>query len=289
MTVYLAIDLLKAIMLTDPYFLSLGAASSPSWLPLTHTIIDYLLIRTARNMLSYAGIFCALNLQFELANLLSYHVLYLGTTIGDSSIPELYKPLFGPISTVLDDGLVAFWSTYWHAQLRFVFVSTGVWIAKQLGYKEKSRQAKITIVGVAFLISGYGHGVCAYTLWGNRDRALIQALKAFAFFAVQPLGFILQNWLLPRAITVKEGRTKTVPTSRKVANLLFVMAWLWLTCPLLIDPLADGGTWLFEPLPISFLRGLGFSRDRRWWCWTGIPGRFAWDTGRWWLSGFQIM
>jgi len=292
---YLAIDILKALMLTDPYFLSLGAASTPCWLPSSspqRSIKDYLLIRTARSVLSYAGIFSALNLQFELTNLVSYHILYLGTIIGDSSIPELYEPLFGPFSAVLDDGLVAFWSRYWHGNLRFVFVSAGIWIARQLGYKEGSQQAKITIVIVAFLISGYGHGVCAYTVWGNRDRALLQASKAFAFFAVQPLGIVLQVWLLPRTMAEKEGRTKTktVPSSRKLTNVLFVMAWLWMTCPLLNDPFADGGTWLLEPLPISFVRGLGFSRDRRWWCWpTEIPGRLVWDRERWWLSGFQVL
>jgi len=291
-TFYLAIDTLKTIMLTDPYFLSLGFASTPSWLPTSsphRSIKAYLLIRTARSILSYLGIFSALNLQFELTNLVSHHVLYLGTIIGDSSIPEVYEPLFGPFSAVLDDGLVAFWSRYWHGNLRFVFVSAGIWIARQLGYKEGSRQAKITIVIVAFLISGYGHGVCAYTVWGNRERALMQAAKAFAFFAVQPVGIVLQVWLLPRVMAVKEGRTRTVPSGRKVANVLFVMAWLWLTCPLLNDPFADGGTWLLEPLPISFVRGMGFSRDRRWWCWNGIPGRFVWDRERWWLSGLQVL
>lgn len=288
-TFYLAIDVLKALMLTDPYFLSLGAASTPSWLPSLRGMKDYLLIRTARSILSYAGIFSALNVQFELTNLISYHILYPGTIIGDSSIPEVYEPLFGPFSAVLDDGLIAFWSKYWHGQLRFVFVSAGIWIARQLGYKEGSQRSKITVVIVAFLISGYGHGVCAYTVWGNRNHALIQAFKAFAFFAVQPVGIVLQAWLLPRAMAVKEGRTRTVPSSRKVANVLFVMAWLWLTCPLLNDPFADGGTWLLEPLPISFVRGLGFSRDRRWWCWSEVPGRIVWNQERWWLSGLQVL
>lgn len=287
---YLVIDLLKTIMLTDPYFLSLGSASNPSWLPSPHGFTDYLVIRTVRSIVSYAGIFTALNFQFELTNLVSYHILPLGTILGDSSIPELYEPLFGPFSSVLNDGLLAFWSRYWHGLLRFSFVSAGSWIATQLGYKERSAQAKIAIVITAFMISGYGHGVAAYTLWGNRYRPFFQAFKAFAFFAIQPLGIALQAWLLPRSSAIKEGKRLPASSTRKVTNVLFVMAWLWLTCPLLIDPLADGGNWLMEPLPISFVRGLGFSRDKRWWCWpTDIPAKLVWNEQRWWLSGLEIL
>ncbi|TKA71366.1 hypothetical protein B0A49_04375 [Cryomyces minteri] len=56
----------------------------------------------------------------------------------------------------------------------------------------------------------------------------------------------------------KSGVTQKVPkVFWKVVNFAFVHVWFYYTSPLLVDDFAKGGIWLFEPIPISPLRGLG--------------------------------
>jgi hypothetical protein len=54
------------------------------------------------------------------------------------------------------------------------------------------------------------------------------------------------------------------------------------------DDFARGGVWLFEPIPVSPLRGLGFGQEGdRWWCWGHIG--VGWYTGKhWWESGIAF-
>lgn len=73
-------------------------------------------------------------------------------------------------------------------------------------------------------------------------------------------------------------------TLRRTGNVLFVAAWLWVTGPLLADDFARCGVWLFEPLPVSLLRGV---MGEGWWMW---GGRWAgwWQGTRWWDTGIAI-
>jgi hypothetical protein len=63
--------------------------------------------------------------------------------------------------------------------------------------------------------------------------------------------------------------------------VLFAAGWLALTGPLLVDDFARCGVWLFEPVPVSLVRGL---TGQGWWCWGGRwvgwwQGRYWWETG----------
>jgi hypothetical protein len=40
--------------------------------------------------------------------------------------------------------------------------------------------------------------------------------------------------------------------------VIYVNTWLYFTAPLFIEDMALGGWFLFEPVPFSILRGLGF-------------------------------
>ena len=292
-TAYLALDTLKSIMLTDGYFLSLESAPPPSFFPLTSGLFSWLLLRTTRSILSLLGILSALQYTNEVLSLCAFHLLPPGWALGDYSHPEFATPLFGPAQAIMDSGIIEFWNSYWHQLFRVGFVTTGRGLARQLGYPQGSTKARALVGITAFLLSGFCHGVASYMLWGNIDQPFWQGFKAFAFFAVQPVGIALQLAILPRP-------DKTIHTRRsRLANTVLLLVWLWMTSPLFLDTLARGGLWLFEPVPISFIRGLGGSRDRRWVCWdvaeigwTGVSwsgARVVWDEKRWWLSGVQIL
>lgn len=285
---YIVIDVLKAIMLTDPYFLSLGTSISPSWLDQESSILHWSLLRVFRDCLSIFAIWTTMHYFMNLSRLVNYHFVPCGYALGDDSFPELERSLFGPISSVLDHGLAGFWAVFWHQTFRFAFVSNGQWAARLLGFRERSPQARYIVVITAFTLSGFGHAMAVFMEWSNRDQSYLEAAKAFSFFALQIVGVCLQALLFPRTL-VKDKKASQVPLNTRYANVAFTLIWLLLTGPLLIDPLARGGTWLFEPIPFSFVRGLGFSRDRRWWCWKSVNwGNWVYDEKRWWLSGYQV-
>jgi hypothetical protein len=283
---YLALDILKSVMITDPYFLAQGTGLQSG----STSLLTWLLVRTSRNIISLAGIIAALHFNNEIAGLVSYHILPQGYALGDHSIPELYSPVFGAYSGVTEQGLAGFWASCWHQMFRFAFISSAGWVARHLGCRGRSTQARAIVMVVAFVLSGSGHAAAAFMLWGNRGREWTEAFKAFAFFALQPVGIALQMILSPTSVKSNARNTKSQSAnSTKVAMVLFTLGWLWLTGPLLIDPLARGGLWLFEPIPISLVRGMGLSRDKRWWCWVGRWGRWVWHEEHWWLSGYQIL
>jgi len=294
---YLALDALKSIMLIDGYFLSLSPSPPPLWFPVTPSgLLSWLLLRTTRSILSLLGIFCALQYTNEVISLCAYHLLPPGWALGDYSHPEFATPLFGPVQAVMDSGIIGFWNSYWHQLFRAGFVTTGRSLARQLGLTQGSPRARAFIGITAFLMSGFCHGVASYMLWGNIDQPFWQGFKAFSFFAVQPVGIALQLAILPRPDTAPTAPPRW---RSRLANTAFLLIWLWATSPLFLDTLARGGLWLFEPVPLSFIRGMGWSRDRRWVCWdvaevgwkgvTWSGARVMWEGKRWWLSGVQIL
>ncbi len=80
-----------------------------------------------------------------------------------------------------------------------------------------------------------------------------------------------------------------------MANVVFLLLWFYVTGPLLADDFARGGIWLFEPVPVSVVRGLGFGlNEEGWWCWGEGGGKWVgwWSDrsgrGRWWRSGVML-
>jgi hypothetical protein len=75
------------------------------------------------------------------------------------------------------------------------------------------------------------------------------------------------------------------PTSiRRTTNVCFVAFWLYTTGPFLTDDFARSGVWLFEPLPVSFMRGL---TGQGWWKWGGRWAGWS-DRPEWWLKGIAV-
>ena len=130
---YLILDLLKTVMITDPYFMGISGLSSPSPWPFlssseTPTIAVSLLIRFTRLIISISGVLSALTFIFSLSPL--FFIGVTSTLIPSQYIrritrspilePSLYPPYWQSVATVANGGLAALWSKSWHQLFRLV-------------------------------------------------------------------------------------------------------------------------------------------------------------------------
>jgi Membrane bound O-acyl transferase family len=274
---YLFIDLLKVTMMNDPYFWGATTSPAPSHLP-AFIATSYYLTKTYRLLVSLAGIFTALIGVNSLGPIL--FVGLLGPDlIGVRGESWMYPSLNGSFSVILDRGLEGWWGKWWHQSFRFAFTSPGRWAVEKLGWEARDKAAKFLGLIIAFALSGSLHACGSYTQSGDT-----WPMGPFLFFMLQAVGIVVQI----SAVQVLKSfhfRDKIPLGLRRTSNLLFVLGWLWVTAPLLVDDLAKGGIWLFEPLPFSPLRKLGFGIEGEGWlCWHESPVK--WHTGlSWWQSG----
>ncbi|KAL2036941.1 hypothetical protein N7G274_010366 [Stereocaulon virgatum] len=265
---YLVQDTLKYITLQDPYFWSLSP-KTPSPFPYP---------RAARTLLSLIFVYTSLLIIFLLAPLV-FGVLLGPKRIGQHAWPWLYAPYFGPISQVWQKGLAGLWGGWWHQVFRYAFEQAGEFAGRCTGLSEKSQLGAMLRVVVAFACSAVLHGCAAYSTLGNTKP--ISA--SFAFFMLQPVGIIGQRAL--SAWLKKAGVREKIPKwLRGLGNVIVVVVWCSLTGPLVADDFAATGLWLYEPVPVSFIRGL---RGEGWWRW---GGRWMWwySAERWWQNGLAF-
>ena len=279
---YLLVDIMKSTMMSDPYFW--GAAALSSALPYDPPYINAspIAITTLRLLISMSSVILALSLIFSLSPLffsLLLPNLAPNLTKSPMTEPLLNPPYWGPfVSSVLDHGLPGFWGRWWHQMFRFGYQEPGrVLIEQTLRWDPRTQKATVVQVVVAFVISGSLHACASYSAFAD-SRPLA---GPFAFFAMQGVGVLGQSlfakWF---ANTVFDVKTRAPRWARRVLNITSVAVWFYWTGPLLADDFARCGVWLFEPLPVSLVRGLGFGPiGEGWWCWGG----------RWagWWSGDQ--
>jgi hypothetical protein len=279
---YLFIDLVKTVTLTDPYFHGTASLSSPSpWPFLTgHHNLTYLV----RLPISLAGVLSALTFIFSLPPLI-FPLLPPSITLAPLREPALYPPYWGPIGrSVLDKGLPGLWGKWWHQMFRFGVSEPSRYLISALGLPPRSQLARVISVLIAFAVSGSIHACGSYTSFLPS-----QPLNgSFTFFMLQGLGVLGQPAFL-KLISANVYDTRTLPSwLRRFGNGLFVATWLFLTGPLLANDFARCGVWLFEPLPISLVRGL---LGQGFWCWSGQ--RVMWWPGRegesWWRRGIAVI
>ena len=266
---YITLDVLKALTSRDPYFWSLPS-SSPS--PFSYPRASRLVLSLIFTYTSLLNIFVLAPLG--LACLLGPRIL------GEHASPWLYSPYFGHPVQIWQKGLAGFWGQWWHQLFRYAFEATGEFIGGDvLGLEKKSQLGSIVRVVIAFLCSSTLHACASYTTLGNTKPMR----GAFAFFAVQPIGIVAQRaltgWMRKRGL-----RDKIPAWVRGTGNILAILGWCWLTGPLVADDFAAGGIWLYEPVPISLVRGM---LGEGWWRWGGTWAR--WHSGeRWWQSGLAF-
>lgn len=263
----IALDTLKYVILKDTYYWGLPNLG-PSPFPFE---------RTSRLLLSLASIYASLNMVFVLSPLV-FACLAGERLLGEHGWPWLYPPLFGSPKEIWRKGLAGFWGGWWHQMFRFAFEQLGEAVAEPLDWGKRTVKGGILRVVVAFVASGMLHAFASYTSLGDTNPS-----HAFVFFAVQPLGLLTQR---AAAIWMKKNgiRDRIPETIRGAANLAFVVAWLWLTAPTVADDFARSGIWLYEPFPISPIRGLA---GEGWWRWGRSWVRWHSDA-KWWRSGLAM-
>ncbi|KAH6660020.1 membrane bound O-acyl transferase family-domain-containing protein [Truncatella angustata] len=270
---YLLVDICATIMTQDPYFI-LG----PNDLPLSAGLGDMspFLLSLRRTLLSFVAVIVALRLAWDFGAVL---LALLGPpVIGFRADPWHLPSMTGSFMQVLDRGLAGFWGSWWHQTFRFGFAAPTEWMIRN-GYIEKgSTPAAVVGALVAFVTSGFLHAMGSYTTIPKTHW-----WEPPVFFFLSGVGTQLQSVLSKK---FRKSIGKMPRFIRRAGNLLFTFAWLHLTCKFLLDDFGRCGIWLWEPIPFSFARWLGYGIDgASWWRWTNednphwLSGRHWWDTG----------
>ncbi|EAL91938.1 hypothetical protein KXX16_007767 [Aspergillus fumigatus] len=289
---YLFLDLVKVLMMHDPYFWGLVESAPARPFPFTYFLlptIPDIVVRLYREILSGLGVYAALSFVCPLNP-----IIFLGLSLAFPSAsrtltrvpldaPWLYSDPFGPfLGPYLDHGLVGCWSKWWHQLFRFGFTSTGNFLLsllpKHMAARPGIRRTVMTVT--AFFLSGLIHASGSYTQFAETKPH-----THFVFFCLQPVGVMIQNQLA-RSINARYRFSRPI---RRAANAIFALWWLMLSGASIADDFARGGLWLTEPLPISPLRGLGLgAKGEGWWCW-GEPWFRSWDGGKYWERGLRVL
>ncbi|KAF2028966.1 hypothetical protein EK21DRAFT_101449 [Setomelanomma holmii] len=282
---YLVLDFLKTTMMHDPYFWGLTDRLPPSYLPFNVIHGHPIWTHIYRLTLSMLAVKQALQTIFSLGPLFFSGILG-PRLLGARAEPFMYPETWASYSVVLDKGLAGWWGSWWHQTFRFAFAEPSRVVLERMGWDRKSGKAKALQLGVAFALSGIVHASGSWTCAG-RTRPFRGPI---VFFLLQAVGIFVET-VLTRAFRPL-GLQHQVP-NRLIQTwaLVYVHVWFYHTGHLLCNDFAQGGVWLFEPIPISVFRGLGFGADARdgWWCWGGLDELVRWHHGEsWWTTGIAF-
>jgi hypothetical protein len=272
---YIALDALKTTIMHDRYFWGLTTSPSP-------VFASPLLTHISRLVLSQLAIKTALQTLFALGPL--FFCFALGPALlGARAEPWMYPDTWASYTVVLDAGLAGWWGNWWHQTFRFAFAEPSRVALAALGLDRTTPVARAGQLLVAFGLSGVVHAAGSLTCAGP-TRPVRGPL---AFFLLQALGIFVEG-VVAQAL----GTQRRVPAwAMRVWRFVYVHTWFYYTAHLLCDDFASGGIWLFEPVPVSLFRGLGFGADPRdgWWCWGGVLDVLRWHRGeKWWGSGIAF-
>lgn len=275
---YFALDILKTLMMTDPYFVFgpttyalpphlAFLASSPFSLNFFHQLISALCI------------ILSLEMVFMMAPL-GLSILLGPSILGQTAHAWYYPTTWGSWSSVLDKGLNGLWGSWWHQTFRFAFAAPTNFLVANGYIKPHTNTTRTLSLLFAFGISGILHSAGSISQF-----PLSKPTSSLIFFMCQALGITIQTLFcaLSKPLIAKVPRSL-----RRIGNLVFVLGWLLYTGFWLTDDFARGGIWLYEPVPISIMRGMGLGeRDAGWWCWEHFG--VSWYSGEhWWEGGIAI-
>lgn len=278
---YVVLDAIKTVTSHDPYFWGLLDAPPPSYLP--ELIKSSPTLTTSyRTIIAVLFIWQALQLSFTIPQLFLL-VAFTPDTAGSNAEAWLYPDQFGGYNTVATRGLAGFWGGWWHMLFRASFQSGSRWLSKKLGLSPKSQLGLVIELTTSFTLSGVLHAAASTTMIGPTKPWT----KMYLFFALQPIGIINE---IVFAYFMGKYLGKYIPKPLAwAAHLTFTHLWLYFTGPLLAYELATGGQFLYEPVPFSIFRGLGFgSPGDGFYCWEGLNVGWYSDSARPWLSGLVV-
>lgn len=273
---YLVLDFCSVFMTKDPYFVF--GPESPHPLPSHLQSLHPAMLSLCRSSLAFFGILSAL------FTILSFDQLARGLLLGPAVAGArgdlwAYPSLFGSFDAVLDDGLAGFWRAWWHQSFRLAFLAPTAWLVRSGRLVRDATRTKAVGSLIAFALSGCLHAGGSFTTVPREVRWWLPPL----FFMLQPVGIAVQALFCARFGAQVERLPRVM---RRTANLAFVVLWLHATQWAFIDDLGRSALWLFEPVPISPLRALGFGQPgESWWRWDRdhFPvwywGRNLWESG----------
>ena len=273
---YFVLDVLKTTIMKDPYYVF---GPNTYALPPHLKSLTLFQLNLFRQCLNSVTIVVALEMVFMLMPLSM--CLLLGPSVFGLRGEAWYFPsTWGSFDNILNKGLNGLWGGWWHQTFRFIFVAPTNYLLDNGYIKARSTAARLSALFFAFGISGILHTGGSIT-----QLAKSNPWQAPVFFMSQALGILIQTTVCG----FLHPRIKQLPKLvRQAGNFLFTFTWFFYTGWLLVDDFARGGIWMWEPLPISPMRALGFgSGDDSWWCWGDLG--IGWYTGKhWWESGISI-
>ncbi|KAI5298388.1 hypothetical protein KEM56_004106, partial [Ascosphaera pollenicola] len=232
-TKYLALDIIKTLILYDNYFTGNIAAPYP-WPFTQFGPLEKILGNTFRLLLTSSAIYYALILGFHVTKLPLILIGYLFPGWPSIPIDEawLYPPLNGPlISSVAENGLSGLWGRWWHQLFRIAFTSPTRWILHKLG---RTPLKAILMTVAAFSLSGLLHGLGSYTTLGPSNPFT----GTFLFFFYQALAIVLQTmW---SHLVVPKLPIQFSPRMKRIGNYVFVVVWIYHVSSLFADEAASG-------------------------------------------------
>lgn len=293
---YLAVDIIKTVLMSDPYFWGIAPLSFP--VPINTTYLPTLITNSPpltkfyRLLLSLTALTSILSLIFTVSPL--FFALLLPTLKLTQYFrapllsPLLYPPYWGDFTTtVLDQGLAGWWGKWWHQMFRMGISEPARVLVEKLGWDPRRQKSKVLQLLVAFGVSGAIHAGASYTALNPETRPFS---GPFAFFFMQGLGILAERFVF-KTVGVS-GLVRGWPRwVRRLGTLVYVLTWCYVTGPWLADDFARSEIWLLEPVPVSVVRGLGLgAQGEGWWCWHGVWA--TWWSGRegtpWWRKGIAL-
>ncbi|KAK0632824.1 hypothetical protein B0T14DRAFT_417151 [Immersiella caudata] len=256
---YLILDLWTLTARYDPYFVP-GPPPAPSHpLPPSLSSLPHIFLSPLRSLISLAGVLSALHFYLPLTQLIS---LYNPLIPPSQRALFLYPSIAGSPLSVPSYGLAGFWSSFWHQSFRIGFTAPTKHLI-HLGILPYAMVATTKFIGttIAFLLSGAMHSLAGYTALPSTTTFS----GPLIFFLLQVVGIIIQ-----KALGGLVARTFVFSERRKaMINTLFVIVWLHFTNHFLIQDMSHAALWLFEPVPFSPLRmmGFGYDAEEAWWRW----------------------
>ncbi|POS83428.1 hypothetical protein EPUL_006466, partial [Erysiphe pulchra] len=270
---YFLLDFLKVIMMSDPYY-KFGPTTYA--LPAHLRILSPFAIHMYRQSLSSGTIIAGIAIANYLPPLI-ISVICGPRIFGLRAEAWYYPSMWGPFSNLCYKGLGGLWGNYWHQIFRQGFTAPTNYLLRNGYMKAKSPIAMLAGLGLAFGISGFVHWAGSVTIYAKTYPSHL-----ILFFTLQGIGILIQSAFCAIFRSSLKAFSKNV---RYTSNLAYSLFWLYSTGWILADDFARGGLWLWEPVPFSPLRGLGFGEpDAGWWCWEHLG--IGWFSGKhWWESG----
>lgn len=292
---YFVLDTLKTFMVTDPYWLGIAPLESPTpWIWLSKLNDSFPgSTRFVRLSVSLTATVSALTFIFSLSPL--FFATVLPYVLGDklyamtkSPLLEvwMYPPQWGSMfETLCSKGLPGMWSTWWHQMFRYGISEPSRLLTQKLNIAPRSQTGRVLQLFIAFGLTAGIHAAASSTTFSIVPS---RPLHPFIFFIAQATGILVQTEVARRL-----NKMMSFPRAvRRVGNFGFVFIFMWFIGPYLADDFARCQIWLFEPVPISPLRGLGFGPGDCWLPWLSFSkgGKWLgwWSGGSWYRSGIGI-